>query len=209
VKIRDDILTAAARVFGERGYDGATLDEVAQAVGIKKGSLYYHIRSKEDLLFALHQRLADELLDNTHAALESATSPTERLRGVLRVAMRLIAEHKQEVTVFLHERQLLTSDRWREVVAKRDAYQRIVEDIVSEGIESGVFRPVPLKVATLGLLGMTNWGYQWFRSNGPLTADEIADAFADMVIEGLRERGGNERSTVQGPVRPTKRRQRK
>jgi AcrR family transcriptional regulator len=193
MNIRDDILTAAARVFGERGYEAATLDEVAHAVGIKKGSLYYHIRSKEDLLFALHQRLADELLYNTYAALESAQSPTERLRAVLRVAMRLIAEHKQEVTVFLHERQLLSSDRWREVVAKRDAYQRIIEEILSEGIEEGVFRPVPVKVATLGLLGMTNWGYQWFRSNGPLSADAIADVFTDMVIEGLRARGGDER----------------
>lgn len=184
--IRDDILRAAARVFSEQGYDGATLDDVAGLIGIKKGSLYYHIRSKEDLLFALHQRLADELIANTRAAVQEARTPQERLRAVLRVAMRLIAEHKEEVTVFLHERRILTSERWQDIVAQRDAYQQMLEHILAEGIEQGIFRPLPVNIVALGLLGMTNWGYQWFRPDGPLDADTIAEIFADIALNGLQ-----------------------
>lgn len=187
VEIRDDILEAAAQLFEEQGYERATLDDIAKAVGIKKGSLYYHIRSKEDLLFALHQRLANELISNTRQALKAAESPEQRLRAIIRVAMRLIAEHKEEVTVFLHERHVLNSERWREVVSKRNAYQRMVEEVIADGIEAGVFQQVSVKVATLGVLGMTNWGYQWFRRDGSLSWEQIAELFADIMLNGLKK----------------------
>lgn len=189
MQIRKDIVKAAAQVFSQHGYERATLEDVAEVVGIRKGSLYYHIRSKEDLLFVIHDHLADELIANTRTALATARSPEERLRLAMRVAMRLIADYRAEVTVFLHERHALTSDRWRDVVAKRDAYQHIVEAILAEGIQQGAFRALPAGVITLGILGMINWGYQWFRRDGPLSADEIADLFADIVLNGVRKGG--------------------
>ncbi|HBY98224.1 MAG TPA: TetR/AcrR family transcriptional regulator [Chloroflexi bacterium] len=195
MEIREDIVKAAAHVFSRDGYQRATLEDVAQLVGIKKGSLYHHISSKEDLLFAIHDRLADELIANTRAALQGAETPADRLRRIMRVSMRLIAEHQEEVTVFLHERHTLTSERWQAVVAKRDEYEQIVAGVLAEGIEAGVFRPLPVRASTLGILGMINWGYQWFRPDGPLSADEIADLFTDIVLDGVRRRdsaGGKE-----------------
>lgn len=185
VAIRDDIVRTAAQLFGECGYERATLEDVAQALGMKKGSLYYHIRSKEDLLYVIHDRLIDELTRNTIAALETADGVEAQLRSVLRVAMRLIAQHHQEVTVFLHERHVFRSERWCEIRAKRDAYERLVHGILERGVRQGQVRPLPVALATIGILGMVNWGYQWYRHDGPLGADEIADVFADMVLRGL------------------------
>lgn len=186
MQIREDIVQAAARIFSRDGYARARLEDVAALVGIRKASLYYHIDSKEDLLFAIHEHLISELLANTYTALSTVRSPEERLRVVIRMAMRLIAEHQEEVTVFLHEYRVLNNDRWEEVVAKRDEHQQIVEDILADGIEQGVFREIPVKITTFGIFGMTNYGYQWFRSSGTFSADEIADIFADVVLNGIR-----------------------
>jgi AcrR family transcriptional regulator len=188
VDIRDDILRTAAQHFGELGYDRARLEDVARALGMKKGSLYYHIDSKEDLLFVLHDRLIDELTRNTVAALERADGVEEQVRAALRVAMRLIAEHRQEVTVFLHERHVFNSERWAGIRAKRDAYEELVAGVLRAGVTAGRLRPLPVPLATKGILGMVNWGYQWFHSDGQFTADEIAEVFADIVLNGLLPR---------------------
>lgn len=186
MQIREDIVKAAAHIFSRDGYAQARLQDVAEMVGMRKASLYYHIDSKEDLLFAIHEHLISELLTNTRQALSTVQSSEERLRVVIRMAMRLIAEHQEEVTVFLHEYRVLNNDRWEEVVAKRDEHQQIVEDILTEGIEQGVFREIPVKITTLGIFGMTNYGYQWFRRSGTFSADEIADVFSDVVLNGIR-----------------------
>jgi AcrR family transcriptional regulator len=185
VQIRDDILRTAAQQFGELGYDRARLEDVARALGMKKGSLYYHIDSKEDLLFALHDRLIDELTRNTVAALEQADGVEEQVRAALRAAVRLIAEHQQEVTVFLHERHVFNSTRWAGIRAKRDAYEQLVADVLQAGVHAGRMRPLPVPLATKGILGMVNWGYQWLHPDGPFSADEIAEVFADIVLNGL------------------------
>lgn len=183
--IREDILTAAARAFGKLGYEKATLDDVARIVGIRKASLYHHIRSKEELLVALHHRTADETMARTREALEGVRSPEDRLRVVICVIMRLIAAHRDESTVFLHEFSIPRSKRWREVVAKRDRYEELVRGIVASGIEAGTFRDVDVKVATLAVLGTVNWAHRWFRPGGGMSADDIADLFGDVLLRGL------------------------
>lgn len=193
MQIREDILRTAAQHFGRLGYERTRLEDVARALGMKKGSLYYHIDSKEDLLYALHDELIDELTRNTVAALEQAGSVEERVRAVLRVAMHLIAEHQQEVTVFLHERHVFNSERWTGIRAKRDAYERIVADVLDAGVRTGQLRPLPISLATKGILGMVNWGYQWFHADGRFAADDIAEVFADIVLGGLLPRAGTAR----------------
>lgn len=181
------ILAAAAELFGERGYDRATLAEVANRVGIKRGSLYYYLDSKEDLLFWLHENMIEELIANTDAALAGAAGTEERIRNLVRMAMRLIAERRQEVKVFLEERHALASQRWADVVRRRDEFQQKVEDVLSEGIAEGVLRETPVRLTANGMLGMCFWGYQWFRPN-MLTWEEVADLFAGILLEGLKKR---------------------
>jgi TetR/AcrR family transcriptional regulator, cholesterol catabolism regulator len=195
IAIRKDILDAAAREFGEVGYERARLEDIAKTVGMKKGSLYHHIRYKEDLLFVLHQNLINELLMNTQAAVKQARTSEEALRAIVRVAMRLIAEHREEVTVFLNERHVLGTRRWRAVVAKRDQYQALVDDVIARGIADSSFRRAPVGLTRMALLGMVNWSHQWYRPDGELSSDEIADHFFDTLVHGIgkpRGSGGNQ-----------------
>lgn len=181
------ILTAAAELFGDHGYDRATLADVANRVGIKRGSLYYYINSKEDLLYWLHKNMIDELIANTDAALKESADTEEKIRNLVRMSMRLIAERRQEVKVFLEERHVLESERWAEVVKQRDEFQRKVENVLTEGIREGLLRETPVKLTANGMLGMCFWGYQWFRP-GMLTWMQVADLFSGILLDGLKKR---------------------
>lgn len=183
--VRADIIDAATRIFSERGYHAASMAEIADAVGIRKASLYHHVRKKEDLLFAIHETLIDELITETIAVSSSSESPSEKVRGLLHVTMRFIARNREGVTVFLSERHAVTGERWQALVIKRDFYERMVSQIISEGRSSGSFVDLPPEIVTKALLGMANWGYTWFQQDGPLSADEVAEVFTAIALRGL------------------------
>lgn len=183
--VRPDIIAAATRIFSERGYHAASMSDIADAVGIRKASLYHHVRKKEDLLFAIHESLVDELIDETMAVSSSSASPSEKVRQLLHVTMRFIARNREGVTVFLAERHAVTGERWQALVVKRDFYERMVSQIVTEGRDSGEFAELPPAIVAKALLGMANWGYTWFRQEGALTADEVAEVFAAIALRGL------------------------
>lgn len=186
--VRPDIIEAATRIFSERGYHAASMAEIADAVGIRKASLYHHVRKKEDLLFAIHESLIDELIAETMTVSSSSDSPGEKVRDLLHVTMRFIARNREGVTVFLSERHAVTGERWQALVIKRDFYERMVSQIVTEGRSTGAFADLPPEIVAKALLGMANWGYTWFQQDGPLTADEVADVFAAIALRGLEAR---------------------
>jgi TetR/AcrR family transcriptional regulator, cholesterol catabolism regulator len=186
--VRDDIITAATRVFSLRGYHGASMAEIAGEVGIRKPSLYHHVRKKEDLLFAIHEQLIDELIEQTTAALADADTPQERVRRILQVSMSFVARHRDGVTVFLQERREMSGQRWAELVVKRDRYERMVSGVIAEGISSERFVDVPPEIAARALLAMANWGYTWFDPTGELSAESVAEIFAEIALNGLLTR---------------------
>ena len=187
VAIREDIVQAATHVFSTSGYHGASMADIAIAVGMRKASLYHHVQRKEDLLIAIHQTLVDDLIDRTQRALVSTSTPSERLSAVLHAAVEFIAANREGVTVFLSEAGIVASgDRWATIVAKRDFYEAQVASIVQEGMDSGEFVNLPHKVVARGVLGMANWCYTWFDPHGSMTSNEVADIFATIVLNGLR-----------------------
>jgi TetR/AcrR family transcriptional regulator, cholesterol catabolism regulator len=180
--VRPDIIEAATRIFSERGYHAASMSDIADAVGIRKASLYHHVRKKEDLLFAIHETLVDELITETLAVSSSSASPADKVRELLHLTMRFIARNRDGVAVFLSERHAVTGERWQALVVKRDLYERMVCQIITEGRGSGEFADLPPAKA---LLGMANWAYTWFRQDGPMSADDVGEVFAAIALRGL------------------------
>jgi AcrR family transcriptional regulator len=187
-RVREDIIVAATRVFSDRGYHAASMAEIAKAVGIRKPSLYHHVRKKEDLLFAIHEQMIDELIEQTMPVFTSSMTPAEKVRGALKIAMSFVARHRDGVTVFLTEQRAVSGERWNELVVKRDFYEQMVHRIIAEGTASGAFVDVSPKIAAKAILAMANWGYEWFQPDGPLTAEEVADIFATIALRGLEVR---------------------
>jgi AcrR family transcriptional regulator len=152
---------------------------------MQKGSLYYYVDSKEALLRRLLERATSLLgtrIDEIYAA---DLPPTEKLRQVLENHAVTMMEHLNLVSVYLHEYRNLPPQRQAEALAVRKHYERVLMQIVEDGIVNGDFRPVNVKMAVFGLLGMLNWTHQWFSPAGEFSSQDIAAILVDLALQGL------------------------
>ena len=185
---RDQLLTAAAELFSERGYHGTSMQHLAERLGILRGSLYAHISSKEDLLFEIVDRGADRFITRMEEVVASEQTPSEKLREALAAHITTVAEHMEASTVFLNDWRFLSDERRDLIQAKRDLYESLIQEVIEEGIEWGVFaEELDARHATIFVLSTANWLYQWYRPDGPLSPEEIAAEFSEMIEKGLRK----------------------
>jgi AcrR family transcriptional regulator len=183
---RVEMIAAAARLFSERGYHGASIQHLADALGLQKGSVYAHIGSKEELLFEVVNEGADRFLERGQAALEMNAFASVRLRRLLVSHIETAIEHLDAATVFLNEWRYLSEERRELIQAKRDRYENIVRKIVDDGISAGEFRDdANVRFAARLVLSAGNWTYAWFKPGGELGPTEIGERFADLLIRGL------------------------
>jgi AcrR family transcriptional regulator len=183
------MVAVAARLFSERGYHGTSMQHLAEALGLQRGSLYSHIGSKQDLLFDVVDEGADRFLERGRQALEMVGPASERLRRLLVGHIETAIEHLDSATVFLNEWRYLPADLRAAVQEKRDAYESIVRTILSEGIAAGDFRAdTDVAFAARLVLSAGNWTYTWYRPGGELGPKEIGERFAELLIRGLEAR---------------------
>lgn len=181
-------MQAAVELFATRGYEKTSMDDIASSLGITKGSLYYYISSKRDLLAKALLGLTVELRNGLNQIVESETSFTEKLRSAFRHHVGFFFEDYPRACVFLEERlTALTSRQRRRVVQERDQYESVWRRLIEKGIEHGEFRSdldVPMVVR--GILGMCNWMIKWFRLDGKWSPTQVADLYAEMVLCGIQ-----------------------
>jgi TetR/AcrR family transcriptional regulator, cholesterol catabolism regulator len=181
---RSELVRQAARLFAEKGYHGTSTGDLAEAMGVQKGSLYAHISSKADLLW----EVAHEGAEAFHAALDAIpedVSPSERIRLALRAHLRVVAEQLDVATVFVREWRYLEGDRLNEFVGERRRYEERFRALFREGRELGELRP-DLDDGTAALLALSaaNWAYTWLRPG--TDTDALADTFFSDLLEGMR-----------------------
>jgi AcrR family transcriptional regulator len=192
---QERILRVAAEVFARKGYHGTGVAELGDAAGLKRGALYYHIGSKEDLLYNLSKRHVEEALVRGRTVVDSDLHPVDKLRALAREHVQTIAARRDEVTVVMREMHALTGKRARQLTKLRDEYQNLFARVLQEGVDQGVFRNAD-HVTVLGVLGMFNWTHVWLdMDQGPLTPEEVADRLTDIVVYGelRRPQAGNPR----------------
>jgi len=181
------ILRSAAAAFSRRGYHGASVEAIARALRMTKGSLYYYFRDKEDILFACHDYslgLALGLLDQVRRA---PVGPEEKLRRLVDGFVRLIADELHGTALTL-EIDALGPARRRRIVARRDRFDRGLRRIVRKGMREGVFAGGDAKLLAFALMGAINWVSRWYNPAGAAGSDEIARIFADYLVAGLTAR---------------------
>jgi len=186
----DRILQEAARLFCEKGYSASSMEDIADAMGLKKGSLYHHISSKEQILFEIMDRFSETLHGPINALLDNAEmSSADKMRHAIKVHLSSLDTNYFEVTVFLLEYRALGDENRQRVLEGRAKYETAFRRLVAEGIERGEFMDVNVAVATRALLGMCNWATQWYSPSGRYSIDEIASIFAELVLGGLLRKG--------------------
>ncbi len=187
VLTRERILAESARVLNRRGYKGTTLDDIARSLGVTKAALYYHVRSKEELLFQCHLRSIEIAMDGLREARARASAPDEQLAIVLRRYIEGMTD-ELNATVILLDEGALSPRLHRRLVDKRDECEREVRRIIRDGIERRVFVRCDPKLVGFAILGAMNWVPKWFDPNGALDGKTIAATFADYLVRGLLRR---------------------
>jgi len=182
--MRLEILKSAAAAFRRRGYYGASVDEIASALHMTKGNLYYYFKDKEDILFACHEFALDLLLRMLKKVEESSHPPQEKLRRVIVSFVHMMIDELRG-TALTMDVQALSASRRQKVIAKRDRFDRGIRRIITAGIKTRVFRNADPKLATFAILGSINWIPYWFDPQGEATSVEIGEEFAEHLISGL------------------------
>jgi AcrR family transcriptional regulator len=182
---RIDILKSAAKAFRRLGYHGATVEQIAAALDMKKGNLYYYYRNKEEILFACHQYSLDRLLQILDDVQQSGLAAPEKLRAIIVAVVHTILDELHGTALIL-ELEALSPAHLKTVIARRDRVDRRIRQVLEEGIAEGAFAPHDVKLRSFALLGAVNWIPRWFDPAGSATSGEIADRFADYLIAGLR-----------------------
>jgi TetR/AcrR family transcriptional regulator, cholesterol catabolism regulator len=181
---RDDLTRAAARLFAERGFHGTSMGDLAEELGVQKGSLYSHIESKQDLLYetmAEGARAFHAGLD----AIDESLPATEKIRLALRSHLRVVAEQLDVATVFTREWRYLDEEYRAEIVAERRRYEERFRTLFREGVETGELRSdLDASTAALLVLSAANWAYTWLAPGRD--TDQLADRFTAIVVDGIR-----------------------
>ena len=181
---RHELARTAARLFAERGYHGTSIGDLAEALGVQKGSLYAHIASKQDLLY-------ETMLEGARAfhggldAIDDGLRPAEKIRLALRSHLRVVAEQLDVATVFVQEWRYLEGERRGEIVGERRRYEERIRALFREGRELGELRSdLDDTTAALLALSASNWAYTWLRPG--LDTDALADRFYALLLDGIR-----------------------
>ncbi len=182
---RQMIVDAAVKHFRNKGYQTTTLDDVAGELGITKAALYHYVEGKEDLLFTIYNQAVAAIFEETNRIAAIELPPDEKLRMVIRNHIEnIIIGNQSLVYVFFAEDNQLPEEYQSWVRQKKREYDEVVQKIVGEGIEEGVFEPHDPRLLSYAIVGMINWAYQWYRPGLPFSPGQIADLFVDLLERG-------------------------
>lgn len=182
---RIEILKSAAAAFRRRGYHGASVDEIASALAMTKGNLYYYFRNKEEILFACHEYSLDILLTLLQEVVAEAAPPDQQLRKLVLAFVHLILDELHGTALTL-DLQALSPPLLARVIARRDTFDRGLRRIIQAGMDQGLFAAGNPKMIAFAMMGAVNWIAKWYDPKGPMSSVEIGEAFADYLVGRLR-----------------------
>jgi AcrR family transcriptional regulator len=190
---RDDILVAAAQIFSQKGFHGASMQDIAEAVNLQKASLYHHVNSKQEILLAILDQALDLLIEHMQKVTDQPLPPDQKLRLAVQAYLQAMLDHRDLASVLLLEHRSLEPVYLARHIPRRDRFERLWRDMIQQGMDEGVFCCLDPVIIVRGLLGVMNWTITWYHPDGSLTVDEIADQFAGLFLNGLVVRLESER----------------
>jgi TetR/AcrR family transcriptional regulator, cholesterol catabolism regulator len=182
---RAEIVDITARMLNEAGGELVNMNDIAQAVGIAKPTLYHYFKSKEEIVYSNHFTLFELMRARVKERLATDAPPDEQLRGVFRDAFEFMDSHPGYTHVFRDYSRRLSPERQKLARENEKEYEALVRGILADGVEQGIFKPLDPRLASLALFGMTHWSYHWYSPGGTRSAEELADQFYDYFMDGV------------------------
>jgi len=184
-KTSDKLLRVAARLFRQHGYAATSTQQIATALGLQKGSLYHHIEKKEGLLFLVCLNALMNIRLTVENAISPITDPEVRLRTLIRAHTHAALNDMDKFATALVDLRELSGENKHTIMEMHDAYEKIVQGVICTCQEAGVVRrDTPTKQLTLVLLSMINFSTFWYKPDGTLTQDDLADLFIQQFLQG-------------------------
>lgn len=187
--MKDTIKSIAIELFFKKGYFATSISDIAKGSGIQKASIYYHYRSKEELLFSILKSTMDDLTRYLKENLRGNDDIESQMRAAVHGHVRFHLDRQKENFIANSELRGLTRDHYRIIVERRDEYEKIFQDLIRKGKEEGVFGDVDVKILSYAILTLCTAGASWFNPGGRLTVDEIADIYENFIVDGLKQGG--------------------
>jgi AcrR family transcriptional regulator len=186
---RREIDEAASELFHANGYAATTVRDIARALDIQGASLYAHVASKEDVLWSIVDGAAAAFERAADGAVSDAADgdPVDRLAALVEAHVEVVTADPGRASVFVTEWRHLSADRRDAIAARRDAYEQRFRDVVGDGVGVGAFRATDPMIATAFVLTALNGIATWYRPDGRLSADRIADHYVELVLRSLTE----------------------
>jgi TetR/AcrR family transcriptional regulator, cholesterol catabolism regulator len=182
-----EVTQAAVEIFWQKGYRAASIQDVAERVGVLKGSLYYYIQSKEDLLWRVIEDVHEEWSEILKKAGELDADPIERIHAFIKLHIEWYLTNVKEVSVFFREWNHLSGERLKTVRARRRRYEQVIRDLITEGQATGdISSALDVNYAARYVLAAVNAVPDWYRASSGESATTIAEAYADMTVGMLR-----------------------
>lgn len=192
---KDEILECFAEMVAQRGYDEVSLRDIAEQLGMSKGTILHHFGSKDRMLEQVHADYMVRRLAEAHAVLAKFETPAAQLSAIIHQLMIAEADDRAATVAFAREIVRFASEKTMEHVRRmRHEYTELLAGVVRRGMEEGVFRQGDADIVTLQVFGMCNWSWTWFRPGGRWTPEEVAGTFATTLLHGLHAGGDDPRA---------------
>ena len=183
----EEVLRSAANIFFAKGFHATSIEDVARDVGMLKGSLYYYIKSKEDLLFQLLLAGIEDGDAYIARHIDPQGEPLEQLENAIRAQIDYIIQNKVPFGLFLHEFDSLSGKRQHKVIAVMSRYNNRFVDLVKRGQDQGKIIDGEPWLIVNGILGTCNWLYRWYDTDHGVSPERVKEVFVRMLLAGIRK----------------------
>jgi len=185
--MKKKIIEQSILLFEKKGFSQTSIQDIVDALKVTKGTFYYYFSSKEELLMDIHLQYIDDLLERQTKILEAASlSCREKLAGIVHLLISDIKSEGPNARVFFREIRHLNGENVQVIKEKRAEFRYRIQHLVEKGMEEGEFKPnLRADLITFGILGVTNWSYQWYKPDGKVTDEELSGIFTDMILNGI------------------------
>ena len=184
---REQIIATALEMIRTQGYLGTSMRDIASALQIEASSLYNHIKSKEEILLDTCFGMAEKFLTGIAEVNDIYFNAEEKLAMAVRNHIGILTQNLDASWVFIHEWRNLNGDKKPEFITLRDQYEQAFLSILQNGEDEGLFKEVNNKFAVLTILSSLNWVVEWYKPNGEMTAQQIAEKLTEFILQGLKK----------------------
>lgn len=198
--VQDEIISSAVSLFAARGFRAVTIDDIASNLGYTKSVVYYYFRSKNEILWQVFARIYDTYFESIKGIIALELPTRDALARIIHAHAINVMERREWTAIYFRDESELTDKQQKLILGRKREYDAIIESVYQQGVEDGIFRSdIPTPLAVRAILGMCNWLYTWYKADGALPAQAIADHYVSLLMDGYVARG--KAQTQRAPAR--------